>query len=86
MFRKAKDKFPSFSEFNTLLCNDENKTRFQHLIKTELFRVANSKQLIYSCEKFVWNVSKNEILDFMCNQLEVDTITFLIHCNIKIRW
>ena len=79
MFWKAKDKFPSFSEFNTLLCSVENKTRFQHLIKNELFRAANSKELISSCEKFVWNVSKNEILDFKCNQLEVDTIMFLIH-------
>ena len=74
-----KDKFPSFSEFNTLLCSVENKTRFHHLIKNELFRAANSKELIYSCEKFVWNVSKNEILEFKCNQLEVDTIMFLIH-------
>ena len=60
--------------------------RLQHLIKNELFRVASSilKELIYSCGKFVWDVSKNkEILDFKCNQFEADTIMFSIYYNIR---
>ena len=85
MFPKVKDKFPPISEFNTFPCSDENKTRLQHLIKNELFRVVNSvlKELIYSCEKFVWNVSNNEeILDLKCNQFEADTIVLSIYYNI----
>ena len=32
----------------------------------------------------MWNVSKNEeILDFKCNQFEVDTIKFSIYYNIR---
>ena len=43
-----------------------------------------SKELIYSCGKFVWNVSKNkEILDFKCNQFEADTIMFSIYYDIR---
>ena len=85
VFAKLKDKFPSVSEFNTFLCSDENKTRLQHLIKNGLLPVASSisKELIYSCGKLVWNVSKNEeILEFRCNQFEADTIMFLIYYNI----
>ena len=80
VFPKLKDKFPSVSEFNTFLRSDENKTRLQYLIKNELVRVASSisKVLIYSCEKFVWNVSnKKEILDFKCDQFEADTIIYI---------
>ena len=68
------------------LCSDENKTRLQHLIKNELVRIVRSvsKELIYSCEKFVWNVSNNkEILDFNCNQFEADIIMFLMYFNIR---
>ena len=86
MFSKLKDKFPSDSEFNMFLCSDENKTRLQHLIKNELVRIVRSisKELIYSCEKFVWNVSNNkEILDFNCNQFEADIIMFLMYFNIR---
>ena len=74
VFPKLKEKFPSVSEFNTFLCTDENKTRLQHLIKNELFRFARSisKKLIYSCDKFVWNVSKNEkILDISVISLKL---------------
>ena len=81
-----RDKFPSVSEFNTFLCSDENKTRLQLLIKNELVCVASfiSKELIYSCGKFLWNVSDNEeILDFKCNQFEADTIMFSIYYNIR---
>ena len=85
VFPKLKDKFSSVSEFSTFLCSNENKARFQHLIKKELFCVTSSisKELIYSCGKFVWNVSKNETLDLKCNQLEGDTIMFSIYYNIR---
>ena len=86
-FPKVEDKFPSVSEFNTFLCSDESKTRLQHLIKSELFRFANSisKELTYSCGKFVWNVSQNEeTLDFEYNQFEADTIMFSIPFNCQI--
>ena len=85
VFPKLKDKFPSFSEFKTFVCSDENKTIFQHLIKIELFRVASSisKELIHSCGKFVWNLSNNaEILDLKCSQFKADTILFSIYYNI----
>ena len=39
VFLKLKDKFLSVSEFNTFLCSDENKTRLQHLVKNDLFRL-----------------------------------------------
>ena len=42
------------------------------------------QELIYSCGKFVWNVSKNEeILDFKYNPFEPDTIMFSINYNIR---
>ena len=69
VFPKLRDKFLSVSEFKMFLCSDENKTRLQHLIKNELFRAVSSilKDLIYSCGKFRWNVSKNEeIIHFKC--------------------
>ena len=54
VFPKLKDKFPSVSEFNTFLCSGENKTRPQHLIKNELFRVAiSSSKLIQSCFRYI---------------------------------
>lgn len=42
------------------------------------------KELTYSCGKCAWNVPKNEeILEFKCNQLEADTIMFVINYNIR---
>ena len=86
VFPKLKDKFPSASEFNTFLCSDENKARLQHLIKIEIIRVASSisKEIIYSCGKSVWNVSKDEeILELKCDQFEADTIMFSIYHIIR---
>ena len=86
VFPKLRDEFPSVSEFSTFLCSDKNKTRLQYLSKNELFRVASSisKELMYSCGKFVWNVYKKEkILDFKRNQFEADTIMFSIYYNIR---
>ena len=73
-------------KLNTFLFSDENEVRLSHLIKNELFHAASSisKELIYSCGEFVWNVSKNEeILDFKFNQFEAETIMFSIHYNIR---
>ena len=78
MFPEVKDKFPSVSEFNMFRYSGENKTRVPNLLKNELFGVASSisKELIYLCRKFVWNLSGNE------EKFEADTIMFSIYYSI----
>ena len=82
VFPKLKDRFLSYTEFNTFLKSDKNKTRLQNLIKNELFGVGSShkRELVYSCGKVVYDVSKKqEISDFQCEQFEADTIMFSIY-------
>ena len=41
-------------------------------------------QIIYSCAKSVYDVSKNrEIAEFICDQFEADTIMFSIYHKIR---